>query len=200
LPEEIFPKAMQARVAPSLNIDGPGKRPVPQALRDELSNLPPFNYYLLFAITCHLNVLLGNEPKNKMTLENLFRCFNQSLKLDGRVFYTLVGDWKFCWQGCYTENDYLRSEFSYLNKPFVDQELDWNSNETNNENNTLASSSTSAVSATGRSTPDNQRSIASNTQPSTITSGDSSSDLVQVTSGMQNGSLSPTRKNVTPIR
>lgn len=118
LPEEIFPKTLQAKVSSSLPNDVPGKQPVPQSLRDELSNLPPFNYYLLFAITCHLSLLLSHEPKNKMTLDNLYRCFNQSLKLDGRIFYTLVGDWRQCWQGCFTENEFLRKEYEYLNTPF----------------------------------------------------------------------------------
>jgi len=118
LPEEIFPKPLQVKVAASLPAEVPGKIPVPQSLRDELSNLPPFNYYLLFAITCHLSLLLSHEPKNKMTLDNLYRCFNQSLKLDGRIFYTLVGDWRQCWQGCYTEDEYLRIEYEHLNAPY----------------------------------------------------------------------------------
>ncbi|KAF2157121.1 Rho GTPase activation protein [Myriangium duriaei CBS 260.36] len=118
LPEEIFPKPLQAKISATLPTEVPGKKPVPQSLRDELSNLPPFNYYLLFAITCHLSLLLSHEPKNKMTLDNLYRCFNQSLKLDGRIFYTLVGDWRQCWQGCFTENEFLRKEYEFLNTPF----------------------------------------------------------------------------------
>lgn len=123
LPEEIFPKTAQARVAASLPADGKGA--VPQALREELSNLPPFNYYLLFAITCHLSLLLSQEEKNKMTLSNLYRCFNQSLKLDGRVFYTLVGDWRSCWQGkCYAEENFLRAEYRFLQTPFPNDHAD----------------------------------------------------------------------------
>ena len=118
LPEEIFPKDLQTKISAALPTEVPGKKPVPQMLRDELSNLPPFNYYLLFAITCHLSLLLSHESKNRMTLDNLYRCFNQSLKLDGRIFYTLVGDWRQCWQGCATESDYLRKEYEYLNTPY----------------------------------------------------------------------------------
>lgn len=119
LPEEIFPKELQQKVAANLPAE-PGRAPVPQAFRDELASLPPFNYYLLFAITCHLSLLISHKSENKMTLDNLYRCFNQSLKLDGRVFYTLVGDWRQCWQDlrCAAENEYLRTEYEYLQTPF----------------------------------------------------------------------------------
>lgn len=119
LPEEVFPKDRQARVTANLPSELPeANKKVSQALRDELSNLPPFNYYLLFAITCHLSLLLSHQSINKMTLDNLYRCFNQSLKLDGRIFYILVGDWRQCWQGCWTENEYLRAEYTFLDRPY----------------------------------------------------------------------------------
>ncbi|KAF2222193.1 hypothetical protein BDZ85DRAFT_265049 [Elsinoe ampelina] len=172
LPEEIFPKSRQAKVAATLPTEVPGKKPVPQSFRDELSNLPPFNYYLLFAITCHLSLLLSHEPKNKMTLDNLYRCFNQSLKLDGRVFYTLVGDWRQCWQGCYTENEFLRAEYEHLNTPFPEYpELERRPPPVDSavEERALTSSSGSDASATGRSTPENQRPPTSHTQPSNST-------------------------------
>ncbi|KAF4552398.1 RhoGAP domain-containing protein 1 [Elsinoe fawcettii] len=178
LPEEIFPKSRQAKVAATLPTEVPGKKPVPQAFRDELSNLPPFNYYLLFAITCHLSLLLSHEPKNKMTLDNLYRCFNQSLKLDGRVFYTLVGDWRQCWQGCYTENEFLRAEYEHLNTPFPEYpELERRPPPVDSavEERALTSSSGSDASATGRSTPENQRPPTSHTQPSNST-GDTEPD------------------------
>ncbi|PNS17816.1 hypothetical protein CAC42_3211 [Sphaceloma murrayae] len=172
LPEEIFPKYRQAKVAAILPTEVPGKKPVPQAFRDELSNLPPFNYYLLFAITCHLSLLLSHEPKNKMTLDNLYRCFNQSLKLDGRVFYTLVGDWRQCWQGCYTENEFLRKEYEHLNTPFPEYpELERRPPPVDSavEERAMTSSSGSEVSATGRSTPDDKRPPTSHTDPSNST-------------------------------
>ena len=49
LPDELFPKDAQERIARECA----GAEKVPQMLIDELSNLSPFNYYLLFAITCH---------------------------------------------------------------------------------------------------------------------------------------------------
>lgn len=172
LPEEIFPKSRQAKVAATLPTEVPGKKPVPQSFRDELSNLPPFNYYLLFAITCHLSLLLSHEPKNKMTLDNLYRCFNQSLKLDGRVFYTLVGDWRQCWQGCYTENEFLRKEYELMNTPFPEYpELERRPPPVDSaaEERAVTSSSGSEVSATGRSTPEDKRPPTSHTQPSSST-------------------------------
>ena len=90
LPEDVFPKDSQQRITSQLPTEVPDKGFVPEVLRRELQHLPPFNYYLLFAITCHLSLLLEYQHKNKMTLDNLYRCFNQSLKLDGRIFYTLV--------------------------------------------------------------------------------------------------------------
>lgn len=170
LPEEIFPKPLQQRVAASLPGEEHGERPVPQALRDELSNLPPFNYYLLFAITCHLSLLLSNEEKNKMSLDNLYRCFNQSLKLDGRIFYTLVGDWRQCWQGCYTENEFLRAEYEYLNAPYPDGGETTDSKhivqQTLPDDHAVSSSGSSRPSRDGRSTPDVQRPATSQaTQP-----------------------------------
>lgn len=168
LPEEIFPKDIQSRVGPLLSTDEPGKaRVVPQALRDELSNLPPFNYYLLFAITCHLSLLLSHEPKNKMTLDNLYRCFNQSLKLDGRIFYILVGEWRQCWQGCLTEDQYLAEEYKSLNlslnkpTPYLGE-----NQETVTDERAIASSSgDSASSANGRFTPEPQRPATSHNHP-----------------------------------
>src|SRR2546423_10873020 len=75
--------------------------------------LPPFNYYLLFAITCHLSLLHSFADKNKMDYRNLCICFQPCLKIDGFCFQFLVQDWKNCWQGCWTEIEYLEEEYRY---------------------------------------------------------------------------------------
>jgi hypothetical protein len=106
LPDEIFPKATQARIAEKCM----GATETPQMLKDELSKLPPFNYYLLFAITCHLNLLHSFVERNKMDYRNLCICFQPCLKIDGFCFQFLVCDWKNCWQGCWTEKEALVEE------------------------------------------------------------------------------------------
>jgi hypothetical protein len=109
LPDEIFPKAVQQKIAESCA----GATKTPQLLKDELSMLPPFNYYLLFAITCHLSLLHSYADKNKMDYRNLCICFQPCLKIDGFCFQFLVQDWKNCWQGCWTEKQYLEEEYRY---------------------------------------------------------------------------------------
>lgn len=111
LPSEILPKEVQARVAEQCA----GAREVPQLLKDELSSLPPWNYYLLFAITCHLSLLTAYAAKNRMTYNNLCICFQPALKIDALCFQFLVQDWRNCWQGCWTEKEALEAEYSVLN-------------------------------------------------------------------------------------
>lgn len=106
LPDEIFPKATQARIAEKCL----GATTTPQVLKDELSKLPPFNYYLLFAITCHLSLLHSFADKNKMDYRNLCICFQPCLRIEGFCFQFLVQDWKNCWQGCWTEKEYTEEE------------------------------------------------------------------------------------------
>ena len=53
LPTEIHSKAVQDKIATQCQ----GAREAPQLLRDELSSLPPWNYYLICAITWHLSLL-----------------------------------------------------------------------------------------------------------------------------------------------
>ncbi|KAH0534200.1 hypothetical protein FGG08_007211 [Glutinoglossum americanum] len=106
LPDEIFPKTTQARIAEKCM----GATETPQMLKDELSKLPPFNYYLLFAITCHLSLLHSFVDRNKMDYRNLCICFQPCLKIDGFCFQFLVCDWKNCWQGCWTEKEALIEE------------------------------------------------------------------------------------------
>ena len=110
LPTEILPKATQAKIARECA----GAREVPQLLKDELSRLPPWNYYLLFAITCHLSLLHAYVDKNKMNYSNLCICFQPCLKIDAFCFQFLVCDWKKCWQGCWTEKEALEEEYKIL--------------------------------------------------------------------------------------
>ncbi|QSZ35220.1 hypothetical protein DSL72_008088 [Monilinia vaccinii-corymbosi] len=107
LPDELLPKAAQDRIARECA----GSERVPQQLVDELSNLSPFNYYLLFAITCHLSLLLAHSEKNKMDFRNLCICFQPCMKMDAFCFKFLVCDWRDCWKGCKTEAAYTEHEY-----------------------------------------------------------------------------------------
>lgn len=109
LPDEILPKPIQDRVSREC---GPGQEKVPQLLIDELSNLQPYNYYLLFAITCHLSLLLAHAEKNKMDFRNLCICFQPCMKIDATCFKYLVVDWAQCWKGCKTEDYWLEQEYA----------------------------------------------------------------------------------------
>jgi hypothetical protein len=109
LPDEILPKSVQNKVAQQCA----GATRTPQLLKDELSKLPPFHYYLLFAITCHLSLLTSFSDKNKMDYRNLCICFQPCLKIDAFCFQFLVMDWKNCWQGCWTEKEFLEEEYRY---------------------------------------------------------------------------------------
>ena len=106
LPDELFPKETQAMIADKCE----GATTAPQMLKDELSKLPPYHYYLLFAITCHLNLLHSYVDQNKMDYRNLCICFQPCMKIDAFCFNFLVCDWKNCWQGCWTEKEYLQIE------------------------------------------------------------------------------------------
>jgi hypothetical protein len=120
LPDEILPKAIQNKVAQQCQ----GSIVVPQLLKDELSKLPPFNYYLLFAITCHLSLLTSFSDKNKMDYRNLCICFQPCLKIDAFCFQFLVNEWKNCWQGCWTEKEYLEDEYRYQREGSVHESED----------------------------------------------------------------------------
>ncbi|KAF2740500.1 hypothetical protein EJ04DRAFT_211706 [Polyplosphaeria fusca] len=110
LPDEIFPKATQARIQQECQ----GAKTTPQMLKDELSKLPPFNYYLLFAITCHISLLHSCSEYNKMNYNNLCICFQPAIKIDAFCFQFLILDWRNCWQGCWTEKEYLIEEVKFL--------------------------------------------------------------------------------------
>ena len=119
LPDEILPKAVQTKVAEQCM----GATSTPQLLKDELSSLPPFNYYLLFAITCHLSLLNSFSAKNKMNYSNLCVCFQPCLKIDGFCFQFLVNDWKNCWQGCWTEKEFLEEEYRWQTETTVGNDV-----------------------------------------------------------------------------
>lgn len=113
LPDELFPKEAQDRIARECA----GSETVPQMLIDELSSLSPFNYYLLFAITCHLSLLLAHSDKNKMDFRNLCICFQPCMKIDAFCFKFLVCDWRDCWKGCKTEARYIEEEYKLFDQP-----------------------------------------------------------------------------------
>lgn len=110
LPDEILPKDTQTEIATACA----GATEVPQMLKDALSQLPPWNYYLLFAITCHLNLLHAYVDQNRMDYKNLCICFQPCLRIDGFCFQFLVCDWRNCWQGCWTEKESLAEEYRVL--------------------------------------------------------------------------------------
>ncbi|KAI9729000.1 MAG: hypothetical protein M1828_000085 [Chrysothrix sp. TS-e1954] len=113
LPDELLPKAIQNKISAQCQ----GAEETPQLMRDELSKLPPFNYYLLFAITCHISLMNSHSDKNKMNFHNLCVCFQPSLKVDGFCFQFLVMDWRNCWQGCWTEKETLEEETRLAQEP-----------------------------------------------------------------------------------
>ncbi|KAL7936269.1 hypothetical protein V8C35DRAFT_253210 [Trichoderma chlorosporum] len=113
LPDELFPKEAQERIARECQ----GAERVPQLLIDELSNLSPFNYYLLFAITCHLSLLLAHSDKNKMDFRNLCICFQPCMKIDAFCFKFLVCDWRDCWRGCLNEPKFIEEEYRLFDQP-----------------------------------------------------------------------------------
>ena len=113
LPDELFPKDAQDRIARECA----GAETVPQMLIDELSALSPFNYYLLFAITCHLSLLLAHSDKNKMDFRNLCICFQPCMKIDVFCFKFLVCDWRNCWKGCKLEPKFIEEEYKLFDQP-----------------------------------------------------------------------------------
>ncbi|CAI4216140.1 unnamed protein product [Parascedosporium putredinis] len=113
LPDELFPKAAQERIARECA----GAETVPQMLIDELSDLSPFNYYLLFAITCHLSLLLAHSDKNKMDFRNLCICFQPCMKIDVFCFKFLVCNWRECWKGCKNEAKFIELEYMLFDQP-----------------------------------------------------------------------------------
>ena len=109
LPDEILPKNTQKEIEKAYDPSSP-PRSAPQELKDALSNLPPYNYYLLFAITCHISLLHSCSAGNKMTYHNICVCFPPCMKIEQFCFKYLVLDWRNCWQGCWTEKEWLADE------------------------------------------------------------------------------------------
>jgi RhoGAP (GTPase activating protein)-like protein len=115
LPDEVFPKSIQHKVSATVgNLSE--QQGAPEILKTELSNLPPFNYYLLFAVTAHITMLLNASKENKMTFHNLCVCFMPALKMEMPCFTWLILDWKNCWQGCATERDFMEREYDFLER------------------------------------------------------------------------------------
>lgn len=117
LPDELFPKEAQNRVS---RATGQDPTEVPQILIDELSNLPPYNYYLLFALTCHLSLILEHSDKNRMSMTNLTICILPCMKMDATCFKLLVKHWRDCWKGCVTESEWMEKEIKWREGELTD--------------------------------------------------------------------------------
>ncbi|KAI1502429.1 hypothetical protein F5X99DRAFT_408162 [Biscogniauxia marginata] len=142
LPDELFPKEAQERISRECA----GAEEVPQMLIDELSNLSPFNYYLLFAITCHLSLLLAHSDKNKMDFRNLCICFQPCMKIDAFCFKFLVCDWRLCWQGCRNEAKYIEEEYMLFQQPLprgLTSEVQGSNGRNSNDDRNVSSSDSS---------------------------------------------------------
>lgn len=125
-------------------------------LKDELSKLPPWNYYLLFAITCHLSLLNSYVDKNRMNYSNLCICFQPCLKVDPFCFQFLVCDWRNCWQGCWTEKQALVEEYAVLDGPFTSAGESSGTSTYAADERLISSLDSSKPSVTGN-TPENDR-------------------------------------------
>jgi hypothetical protein len=109
-PTLIIPKEVQDRVTKRWREEGEQEE-VPQYFKDELSELPPYHYYLLFAITCHISLVYACREENKMTFQNLRICFAPTMNIDTQIFKWLIENWRDCWQGCNTEEEYMKEEY-----------------------------------------------------------------------------------------
>lgn len=98
LPDEIFPKEAQNRIAKAVGHEPEPTESVVEVVQDELSKLPPYNYFLLFALTCHLSLILKSCEHNKMTMSNLTICILPCMKMDATCFKLLVKHWELCWE------------------------------------------------------------------------------------------------------
>ncbi|OKL61770.1 hypothetical protein UA08_02462 [Talaromyces atroroseus] len=166
LPDELLPKTTQQMIAEKCE----GATTAPQLLKDELSKLPPYNYYLLFAITCHLNLLHSYVDQNKMNYQNLCICFQPCMKIDGFCFQFLVCDWKNCWQGCWTEKEWVQDEQEAIERAAKEAE-EKKANEIKNSNGHVLGSRDGqspdsslvaderAISSSGSSQPDQHENI-----------------------------------------
>ncbi|KAI9700604.1 MAG: hypothetical protein M1820_006758 [Bogoriella megaspora] len=155
LPDDILPQHIQDKI----HRECAGATSTPQLLKDELSKLPPFNYYLLFAITCHISLLHSYSSVNKMDFRNLCICFQPCMKMNITCFQFLVCDWRNCWQGCWTEKEYLQKEYAILdntpNTPFPPSSASSSkmSIPSISDDRALSSAGSSRPSLTGRAAP-----------------------------------------------
>ncbi|KAF8472787.1 hypothetical protein BDZ91DRAFT_715807 [Kalaharituber pfeilii] len=106
LPDAILPAEIQKKVYEQCK-DLPDKELPPQCFLDELSQLPPYNYYMLYSLSAHLSNVNRLSDVNKMNLSNLGMIFCSTLRIDRFCFNWLVGHWAECWQGCWTEKGEL---------------------------------------------------------------------------------------------
>lgn len=204
LPEEIFPKQIQAKITAACQ----GSKGTPQMLKDELSKLPPFNYYLLFAITCHISLLHSYSDKNKMDYRNLCICFQPCLKVDAFCFHYLVRDWKSCWQGCWTEKEFLAEESRLMESVAA---MSTGSNRSNARNAATPDDRGSISSGksqyqTGYNTPEERSRLATGHSDLTMVGSAGSDEDSTITSQLafepdnhQDGSALPTVKPIDPI-
>ncbi|KAG0138430.1 hypothetical protein HOY82DRAFT_226471 [Tuber indicum] len=107
LPEAVLPPEVQKRVYEKCKDQTDAPKP-PQAFIDELSQLPPYNYYLLHHLFSHLSAVCGASAINKMNLANLGMIFCSTLRIDRFCFNWLVSSWDECWAGCKTEEEEYR--------------------------------------------------------------------------------------------
>ncbi|RPA93962.1 Rho GTPase activation protein [Choiromyces venosus 120613-1] len=107
LPEAVLPPEVQKRVYEKCKDQTDAPKP-PQAFIDELSQLPPYNYYLLHHLFSHLSAVCGASDVNKMNLANLGMIFCSTLRIDRFCFNWLVGSWEECWAGCKAEEEEYR--------------------------------------------------------------------------------------------
>ncbi|KAF8451516.1 hypothetical protein BGX38DRAFT_1142058 [Terfezia claveryi] len=126
LPEAILPAEIQKKVYEQCK-DHPESESPPQCFIDELSQLPPYNYYMLYSLSAHLSIVNQQSDVNKMNLSNLGMIFCSTLRIDRFCFNWLVGHWGDCWQGCWTERDELEKTDPELWKRHRDNASDMQS-------------------------------------------------------------------------
>ncbi|KIW01483.1 uncharacterized protein PV09_07236 [Verruconis gallopava] len=115
----VFPQDVQSDIIRTCSESHPAVQggSTPDYMKQKLSELPPWNYYLLFAITGHISFLHNHRDQNKMTYENLFRCFaTRALQVEPYIFWWLVWDWRNCWLGCAREDEYKAKEYTILDQ------------------------------------------------------------------------------------
>ncbi|TGZ79568.1 RhoGAP-domain-containing protein [Ascodesmis nigricans] len=110
LPEPVIPKDVQTRMYERCKDHADLSRP-PTEFIEELSKLPPYNYYLLRYLFSHLSAVNDASGINKMNIPNLAMIFCPTLRMDRFAFNWLAGNFNMCWtMGCVgEEEEYLLS-------------------------------------------------------------------------------------------